>query len=143
MIYGLSIPLFLLAFIAGIPALRQLRRMRAVNRNCDRTAGEVAFAASSLGWLWTSTFGNVSRPLIRYRSPAGTEMAIEVATSSVFPGYRYEGGATVEVVYDRDMPGRAYAAPEWAVVRRELWIAVGSLLLAILCLVIGFIYVQL
>jgi hypothetical protein len=29
------------------------------------------------------------------------------------------------------------------VVRRELWIAVGSLLLAILCLVIGFIYVQL
>ncbi len=137
MIYGFSLLFLLLSLVLGIPALRQLLRMRAINRNPGVTPGQVTSNSSSLGWLWTASFGSVNRPLIRYQSPRGSEMVLEVADSSMFTNHRYNTGDNVEVVYDRDMPGRAYARPEWPAALREMTFSIISLVVAILLWIVG------
>jgi hypothetical protein len=131
MIYGLSLLLGLLSLVVLIPAIRQMLRMREIDRNSASTNGMVISSKSAMGWLWTASFGNQDRPLIRYQSPKGSEMVLEVVTGSVLPVRRYEPGHSLTIVYDRDMPGRAYAQPEWGVVKREILLGVGALTLAI------------
>jgi len=137
MIYGFSLLFVLLCLVTGIPALRRLFYMRGVNRNSATTTGEVISSKSALGWLWTSAFGSVSRPLIRYHTPDGKELVLEVVSSSMFTFQRYETGASEEIVYDSDRPGKAYARGEWDSVVRDLWIAAGGLGLAIALCVLG------
>lgn len=50
--------------------------------------------------------------------------------NSGFMNRRYETGNTVEVVYHKDMPWKAYLNKEWALTRRDLWFAVGEIVLA-------------
>jgi hypothetical protein len=139
MIYGFSLLFVLLALVTGVPALRQMLAMRKINRNCATTSGEVVSDKSMLGWLWTSSFGRVSRSQVRYYPPQGEEMILVVHASSMFTFHRYEPHANVEVVYDRDRPGRAYAKPEWEVAKGELRIATASLLVAIVLWIAGLI----
>jgi hypothetical protein len=137
MIYGFSLLFGLLSMVVLIPAIRQMLRMREINRNCAFTDGMVISSKSSMGWMWTAAFGNQDRPLIRYQSPKGAEMILEVVTGSVLPMRRYEPGQSLTVVYDRDMPGRAYAQPEMGVMKREIFLGLGALIMAIGLWVIG------
>lgn len=140
MIYGLSLLLGLLSLVLLIPAVRQILRMREINRNRATADGTVISSKSSMGWMWTAAFGNQDRPLIRYQSPKGVEMILEVTTSSVFPVRRYESGQHLTIVYDKDMPGRAYAQPEMYVMKREIYLGMGALALAVGLWIIGRIY---
>lgn len=140
MIYGLSFLFILYALVIGIPAIRHLFRIRAINRNCASTAGEVLTNRGALGWLWTSTFGHVSRPLIRYHSPKGDELIYEVTTSNLYTKFRFQPGAIVEMVFDKDRPTRSYAKPEWQTLTRELWITISALFLAVTLWIIGIIF---
>jgi hypothetical protein len=137
MIYGLSLLALLLALVTGIPAWRKIVQMRDIDRNGRSTTGTVISSKSAMGWLWVAEFGNQDRPLIRYQSPKGAEMVLEVVTSSVLPVRRYQPGQAITVVYDQNLPGRAYAQPEWKVVKREFALSLGSLLAAIGLWLIG------
>jgi hypothetical protein len=99
MIYGFALLFGLLAIVTGVPALRELLRMRQINKNAGSTTGYISSPGNALGWLWTADFGNVTRPNIKYESTAGKEMAIEVVTSSMFTFRRYEQGIAVRVVW--------------------------------------------
>jgi hypothetical protein len=140
MIYGFSLLFLLLCLVIGIPAIRQMLFMQDVNKNGATTTGEVKSSKSAMGWLWMSSFGNQDRPLIRYQSPSGTEMLLEVTTSSVLPKRRYEPGQTLEVRYDSSRPGRAYLVAEWKVIVRELWLGSGALAMSIVLWIIGCVY---
>lgn len=137
MFYGLALLFVLAAAVLGIPAWRQLQRMRRINRNAVSTKGYVATVRNALGWLWASGFGNVIRPMIKYESSSGKEMAIEVATSSMLLFRRYEPGMRVEVVYDSTSPWEAYCRPEWDANQRDFWMGMASLALAVIMYVAG------
>lgn len=140
MIYGLSLLLGLLSLVLLIPAVRQVLRMREIDRNCAFTSGMVISSKSSMGWMWTAAFGNQDRPLIRYQSPKGAEMILEVVTSSILPMRRYEPMQSLTIVYDKDMPGRAYVQPEMDVMKREIFLGIGTLVLAIGLWIVGRIF---
>lgn len=140
MIYGLSLLLGLLSLVLLLPIAKQMMRMREIDQNCALTAGTVISSKSAMGWLWTASFGNQDRPLIRYQSPKGVEMVLEVVTSSVLPMRRYEPGQSLTVVYDQDSPGKAYAQPEWNVAKREFALGLGTLALAIGLWAIGWLF---
>jgi hypothetical protein len=137
MIYGFSLLFLLLFLVISVPAFRQMLFMRDVNKNGATTTGEVKSSKSAMGWLWMSSFGNQDRPLIRYQSPSGTEMLLEVTTSSVLPKRRYEPGQALEVKYDSSRPGRAYLVAEWQVIVRELWLGSGAFAMSIILWVVG------
>lgn len=130
MIYGFSLLFVLLGLVLCIPAARKLLRMREINRNNAVTTGLVTSASSALGWLWTSGFGSSTRPLIKYQSPKGIDIILEVADSSMFTFRKDEPGMAVEVVFDVTVPGRAYAKPDWRSVLQDLWLGLGALFLA-------------
>jgi hypothetical protein len=142
MIYGFSMLFFLLGMVLLIPAARKLLFMRAINRNPATTAGTVISSKSSMGWMWTASFGNQDRPLVRYQSPRGSDLVLEVTAGSILPQRRYEPGSMVTVVYDRDMPGSAYLQNEQQAARRDLrggiLALIGSILLAVIGVVFNF-----
>ena len=140
MIYGFSLLFVLLGLVLILPALRKLAFMRDVNKNKGVTTGSVISTKSAMGWMWVVSFGNQDRPLIRYESPTGTELILEVTTSSVLPMRRYENGETVEVVYDREHPGRAYAVRERKFALDDLWAGGVALVVAIALWVVGRMY---
>ena len=140
MIYGFSLLSLLLALVFGIPALREWWRMRGIDRRAATTMGIVASSHSAMGWLWAAEFGNQDRPLVKYNLPRGEEMVLEIVTSSVLPRRRYEPGTSLDIVYDKDQPGAAYAKPEKGVILRELWVAAGALALSIVFWVLGEIF---
>jgi hypothetical protein len=140
MIYGISLLLGLLSLVLLIPAVRQILRMREINRNSAFTSGMVVSSKSAVGWMWTAAFGNQDRPLIRYQSPKGAEMILEVVASSILPVRRYEPGQSLTVIYDKDMPGRAYAQPEMDVMKREIFLGIRALALAVGLWIIGRIF---
>jgi hypothetical protein len=111
--------------------------MQDVNKNSATTSGRVVSSKSATGWLWMAEFGNQDRPLVSYQSPQGTELMLEVTTSSVLPTRRYEPDQALEVMYDLDRPGRAYLVAEWKVVLREIWLGSGALVAGIILWVIG------
>lgn len=114
--------------------------MRDIKKNSGTTRGQVISANSAMGWLWTAEFGNQDRPRIRYHSPTGTEMILEVTTSSVLPNRSYRPGETVEVLYEATRPGRAYVTREWMAAVNDIWIGSGALIVAIALWIIGYIY---
>jgi hypothetical protein len=140
MIYGISLLLLLLGLVLGVPALRNLIRFRSIRRNSRKTTGQVISADSVLGWLWTAGFGSSTRPLIRYQSPSGSEFKLEIVDSSMFTNRRYTTGMPVEVIFDVDMPGRAFAGLEWGSALRDLWAAVGALVLAAALWITGLVF---
>jgi hypothetical protein len=140
MIHALALLLLVTALVIGIPAFRQLRYMRRINHNAGTTPGHVTSVPSSLGWLWTANFGNVTRPRISYTTPRGTEMVLEIATSSMFTFRRYEAGMPVEVVFDQTSPGEAYARPEWEANLRDFWSAWAALFAALALAILARIY---
>jgi hypothetical protein len=89
MIYGLSLLFLLLALVFGIPAVREWRRMRRIDRRAASTMGVVTSSSSAMGWMWTASFGNQDRPLVGYSLPHGEPMVLEIVTSSVLPRRRY------------------------------------------------------
>ncbi len=137
MIYGFSLLAFTVSLVTGIPALRGLWRMRNINKNCARTTGTVKSSRSAMGWLWAASFGNQDRPLVSYISPRGTEMVLEVVTSSILPQQRYQPGQSIDVIYDIELPGRAYVKDEWTVSIREVELAIAALIAGILFWAIG------
>ena len=159
MIYVFSLLLLLLGPVMCIPAIRQLLNMRDINKNKTTTQGKVlslnsllgvqggrlatpsnqARSASAWGW-WTAGLGNQDRPLIQYHSDSGADLVLEITTSSLLYKRRYETGQAVDVTYDSTSPSRAYAAPEWNSVLRELWMGSGALSIGIILWVIGRVY---
>jgi hypothetical protein len=140
MIYALSLLFALLGLVLGIPAARALLRFRQINRNSRTISGEVISASSTMGWLWTAGFGSSTRPLIRYFSPKGNELKLEIVDSSMFTNRKYFAGMAVDVIYDADMPGRAYARPEWGSARQDLLLGIGAFVLAAALWVVGSIF---
>jgi hypothetical protein len=140
MIYGLSLLSLLLALVFGIPAIREWLRMRRIDPRAGNTLGIVTSSNSAMGWLWAASFGNQDRPRVSYSTPHGEPMVLEIVTSSVLPRRRYEPGTSLEIVYDTDQPGAAYAKPEKGVILRELWVAAGALALSIVFWVLGEIF---
>jgi len=114
--------------------------MRDIKKNSGTTRGNVISTSSAMGWLWTAEFGNQDRPRIRYQLPTGTEMILEVTTSSVLPNRSYQPGEAVEVLYDATRPGRAYVAREWTAALNNIWIGSGALIVAIALWIVGYVY---
>jgi uncharacterized protein with PQ loop repeat len=137
MFYAFSALLFVLSLVTGIPAIPQLLRMRRIKQDSAITTGMVTLDAGPIGWLMTSFLGSVSHPQIFYRTPNEKEFTIEVIDASAFKFRRYKSGDSVEVVYDKNTPWLAYVKKEWDNVLRDLWLAGGELLAAIILWNIG------
>jgi hypothetical protein len=136
MIYVLSFVIGLYCLANGIPALRHILRMMEINRNCATTIGQARSVRRKLGTMLGWEFGESKQFSVYYLSPTKKELVIDVITSSN-PHPSYKGNQGVEVVYDKDSPGRAYAKPEWKMNQRELWFTSIGLVAAIALWVIG------
>lgn len=131
MIYAISALIFLLALSTGIPAFLQWRRMESIHRSSDATSGVVrTVGRSNIGWNFLGELGRSARPLVAFHVK-DKEYEVEMTDTSGFMNRRYEAGNTVEVVYHKDMPWKAYLNKEWSLTRRDLWITVGEIVLAI------------
>jgi hypothetical protein len=137
MFYAFSALLFVLSLVTGIPAILQFFRMRKIKQNSATATGMVKSDSSSLGWLMSSELGRVSRPTITYQTPEKKELSIEVVDSNAFKIRRYELGETVVVVYNKADPWQAYVEKEYHAVLRDLRMAGGELLVAVLLWNIG------
>ncbi len=131
MIYALSLVLGLYGLATGIPALRHLLRMRDINRNCAVTTGEARSVRRKLGAMLAWGIGEGKQFSVFYLSPTGKELVLEVIVSGFYLHPSYSGNQGVEVVYDKDSPGRAYTKPEWEMCLRELLFASLALIAAI------------
>jgi hypothetical protein len=137
MIYGFSLLFGVLSLVLGIPAGKQLLRMREIDRNPASTHGQVVSTKSAMGWLWAAGFGNQDRPLVTYTSPKGTEMVYEIVTSNVLPAKNYLTDQAIEIIYDKDFPGRAYATPEKKAARQDLFGGLIALAFSIILWIFG------
>ncbi len=137
MLYGFSALFFILSLSTGIPAIPQLLRMRKIKHDSASTTGMVTLDAGSAGGSMSSILGKINYPQIFYRTPNGKEHTIEVIDGSAFKIYRYKSGDTVEVIYDKSSPWLAYVKKEWDNALRDLWLAGGELLVAIILWNIG------
>ena len=140
MIFVFSFLFMLMGLVFGIPAFRKWLFMREVRRNGANTQGTVLTTKSATGWLWAATFGNQDRPRVRYQSPTGTEMILEVTTSNFIPQRSYEPGEVVDVIYDTTQPGRAFTVRDSKATVVDLWVGIGTLTLSIALYVIGRVY---
>lgn len=130
MIYGISLLLFLLGLSTGIPAILLLRRMETIKRSSASASGVVrTVGRSNLGWNFLGEVGRSARPLVAFRVE-DKEHEVEMTDTSGFLNRRYDAGNTVEVVYHKDMPWKAYLTTEWNYTRRDLWMAAGEIVLA-------------
>jgi hypothetical protein len=131
MIYAFSFLFLILGLATGIPALLQLRRMEAIKRTGESTSGVVrTVGRSNIGWNFLGELGRSARPLVAFRVQ-DKEYEVEMTDNSGFMNRRYDAGNTVEVVYRREEPWKAYLTLEWAFTRRDLWTATGEIFLAI------------
>jgi hypothetical protein len=85
MIYGISMLLFVLGLVVGVPALRRMMYMFTIRKHSGSTMGNVLSTKSAMntgGWLMgmvtASEMVNHQRPLVTYQSPQGKEMSLEV-----------------------------------------------------------------
>jgi hypothetical protein len=137
MFYAFSTLLFVLSLVTGIPAILQFLRMRKIKQNSATATGMVKSDSSSLGWLMSSELGGVSRPRIIYQTAEKKDLSIEVVDSNAFKIRRYELGETVKVIYNKSDPWQAYVEKEYYMILRDLKMAGGELLVAVLLWSIG------
>jgi len=137
MFYVFSVLLFILALVTGFPAFFQLARMQKIRKNSATTIGMVTLEISSPGSLMISGLGGANKPSIHYRTPDDKDQIIEAAAGSPFEFRRYKSGETVEIVYDKNFPWLAYVRKEWDSAIRDLWMAGGELLVAIILWNVG------
>ncbi|HNA90518.1 MAG TPA: hypothetical protein PK989_14485 [Anaerolineales bacterium] len=131
MIYSISFLIFLLALSTGIPAILQWRRMEAIRQSSGTTSGVVRMVGrSNLGWNFLGEIGRSARPLVAF-NVQDKEFEVEMTDTSGFMNRRYEAGNTVQVVYSQESPWKAYLTSEWNFTRRDMWIAAGEIILAI------------
>ena len=131
MIYAFSALFLILGLSTGIPAFFQWRRMKAIKRSSETTVGVVrTVGRSNNGWNFLGEVGRSARPLVAFRVQ-DKEHEVEMTDNSGFLNRRYEPGNTVEVVYHKKEPWKAYLTLEWTLTRRDLWIAAGEIILAI------------
>lgn len=129
MIYAFSVLFFILGLSTGIPAYLQWRRMEAIRRSSETTFGVIRSVGRSSGWNFLGEVGRSARPFVAFRA-RDKEYEVEMTDTSGFMNRRYEAGATVEVVYEKDTPWSAYLTLEHNFTRRDLWTAVGEIVLA-------------
>lgn len=130
--YAFAALFFILALTTGIPALLQLRRMEAIKRTSETTSGVVrTVGRSNIGWNFLGEIGRSARPLVAFRVE-DKEYEVEMTDTSGFMNRRYDAGNTVEVNYHKEEPWKAYLTSEWTFTRRDLWIAAGEIVLAIM-----------
>lgn len=135
--YAFAALFFILALTTGIPALLQLRRMETIKRSSATTSGVVrTVGRSNIGWNFLGEVGRSARPLVAFRVQ-DKEYEVEMTDNSGFMNRRYEAGNTVEVVYSQESPWKAYLTSEWNLTRRDLWIGVGEIVLALVFWEIG------
>lgn len=125
MFYVFSVLSFLLGLSTGIPAIFLFRRMENVRKHSSTVPGIVRSIGNYRGFL----FGRSVRPLVAFRVQ-DTEHLVEMTDNSGFFNPRYEAGKMVEVVYHKETPWKAYLQLEWALTRRDLWIAIVEIVLA-------------
>ena len=139
--YTFAALFFILALTTAIPAFLQWRRMEMIKRSSATTSGVVrTVGRSNIGWNFLGEIGRSARPLVAFRVE-DKEYEVEMTDTSGFMNRRYDAGNTVEVVYRKDEPWKAYLTSEWTFTRRDLWIAAGEIVLALVfwetCLFLG------
>ena len=135
--YAFSALFFILGLATGIPALLQWLRMETIKRSSATTSGVVrTVGRSNIGWNFLGEVGRSARPLVAFHV-GDKEYEVEMTDNSGFMNRRYEAGNTVEVVYQKDEPWKAFLTSEWTFTRRDLWIALGEIALAVVLWVIG------
>ena len=139
MIYAFSVLFLLLGLSTAIPAFFQWRRMEAIRRSSETTFGVIRSVGRSSGWNFLGEVGRSARPLVAFQVQ-DKEHEVEMTDTSGFLNRRYEAGATVEVVYEKDMPWSAFLTLEWNLTRRDLWIGAGEVILAIALWSVGKIF---
>ena len=129
--YAFAALFFILALTTAIPAFLQWRRMETIKRSSATTSGVVrTIGRSNIGWNFLGEVGRSARPLVAFRV-GDKEYEVEMTDTSGFMNRRYDAGNTVEVVYRKDEPWKAYLTSEWTFTRRDLWIAAGEIVLAL------------
>lgn len=135
--YAFSALFFILGLATGIPALLQWLRMETIKRSSATTSGVVrTVGRSNIGWNFLGEVGRSARPLVAFHV-GDKEFEVEMTDNSGFMNRRYDTGNTVEVVYQKDEPWKAFLTSEWTFTRRDLWIALGEIALAVVLWVIG------
>ncbi len=137
MIYSFALLFFILGLTTGIPAIFQRKRMESIRQNSETTSGVVRMVGrSNIGWNFLGEMGRSARPLVAFRVN-DTEFEVEMTDNSGFMNRRYDAGNTVEVVYHKDMPWKAYLTTEWNYTRRDLWLGAGEIILAVVLWGVG------
>jgi hypothetical protein len=130
MFYGFSVLFFVLSLVTGLPALFRLSKMEKIRKNSASTFGAVRAADSDLGWLMTGAVGRVTHPLIEFQVN-GQKHIIQVNDNRGFLAPRYDAGDSLEVIYDKDTPWKAYIQQEWRIARADSLKSVVEFILAI------------
>lgn len=135
--YAFAALFFILGLVTGIPAVLQWRRMETIKRSSETTFGVVrTVGRSNIGWNFLGEVGRSARPLVAFRV-GDKEYEVEMTDNSGFLNRRYDAGNTVEVVYEKEAPWKAYLTLERALTRRDLWIAAGEIFLAVVLWIVG------
>jgi hypothetical protein len=141
--YAFSVLLFVLSLATGIPAIPQLLRMQKIKQNSATATGAVLLGDHShlnngtMTGVMSSMLGKVSYVQISYQTPDKKERAIEIIDTVNFGIRRYKSGDSAIVIYDKAIPSLAYVKKEWDSALRDLWLAGGELLIAIILWNIG------
>lgn len=130
MFYGFAVLFFVLSLTTGFPALLRLSKMEKIRKNSSSTFGAVRAADSDLGWLMTGAVGRVTHPLIEFQVN-GQKHIIQVNDNRGFLAPRYDAGDSLEVIYDKDTPWKAYIQQEWRIARADWLKSVVEFILAI------------
>lgn len=141
--YAISALLFVLSLVTGIPAILQFLRMRKIKQDSATATGAVLLGDrphlndGTMTGVMSSMLGKVSYVQISYQTPDKKERAIEIIESVNFGIRRYKSGDSAIVIYDKAIPSLAYVKKEWDKTLRDLWVAGGELLAAIILWNIG------
>lgn len=133
----------MLGVVLGLPALRQLMRIRRDRKSSVVVAGTVSSSRSAAGWLRTADYGSQKRALITCQTPKGVDMGVEAAHLGRVPIRKYEARQSVEVMFDSSDPGQAFVVDKLNGALREIWLGSAALVGALICFPIGGADVQL
>lgn len=137
MAYVFSTLIFVLGLVTGLSVIPQLLRMQKIKQDSATAAGTVFLNDrpnlndSTMTGLMSSMLGKVSYVQVSYQTPDQKERTIEIVESTNFQIRRYKSGDSVVVVYDKSLPSLAYVKKEWDSALRDLWMAGGEILVAV------------